>query len=49
MLLGIGGVTSLRGATLSSRDAQSLVHTLASAMGVTIEERPGLSGGRGSR
>ncbi|MEV4183487.1 pentapeptide repeat-containing protein [Streptosporangium canum] len=38
VLLGIGGVTSLRGVTIRSRDAQGLVYSLASAMGITIEE-----------
>ncbi|MFJ2034212.1 pentapeptide repeat-containing protein [Streptosporangium sp. NPDC087985] len=38
VLLGIGGVTSLRGVTIKSRDAQGLVYSLAGAMGITIEE-----------
>lgn len=37
-LLGINGVTSLKGSVIRSRDAQGLVHALASAMGITIEE-----------
>jgi uncharacterized protein YjbI with pentapeptide repeats len=37
-LWGLAGVESLRGATVKSADAQSLVHTLASALGITIEE-----------
>jgi uncharacterized protein YjbI with pentapeptide repeats len=37
-LWGIGGVESLRGATVKSADAQSLLHTLASALGITVEE-----------
>jgi uncharacterized protein YjbI with pentapeptide repeats len=36
-LLRIGGVLSLRGVTVTSRDAQGLVYSLASAMGITIE------------
>ncbi|MCW2881667.1 MAG: putative low-complexity protein-like protein [Sphaerisporangium sp.] len=38
VLLGIGGVTSLRGVTIKSRDAQGLVYSLASAMGILIED-----------
>ncbi|WP_326820626.1 pentapeptide repeat-containing protein [Streptosporangium sp. NBC_01639] len=38
VLLGIGGVTSLRGATIKSQDAQGLVYSLAGAMGITIED-----------
>ncbi|WP_449066706.1 pentapeptide repeat-containing protein [Planomonospora algeriensis] len=37
-LLRIGGVLSLRGVTITSRDAQGLVYSLASAMGITIED-----------
>jgi uncharacterized protein YjbI with pentapeptide repeats len=35
---GIGGVTSLRGATVTSRDALGLAYTLASALGILIED-----------
>ncbi|MFC7644405.1 pentapeptide repeat-containing protein [Streptosporangium lutulentum] len=38
VLLKISGVTSLRGVTIKSQDAQGLVYSLASAMGITIEE-----------
>jgi uncharacterized protein YjbI with pentapeptide repeats len=38
VLLEIGGVTSLRGVIIKSQDAQGLVYSLASAMGITIEE-----------
>ncbi len=38
VLTGIGGVTSLRGVTIKSRDAQGLVYSLASAMGILIED-----------
>ncbi|WP_219506131.1 pentapeptide repeat-containing protein [Nonomuraea ceibae] len=38
VLLGIGGVTSCKGAVIKSRDAQGLIATLARAMGITIEE-----------
>ena len=38
VLLGLGGVTSFKGAIIKSRDAQGLVSALASAMGITIEE-----------
>ncbi|MFE0152399.1 pentapeptide repeat-containing protein [Nonomuraea sp. NPDC059007] len=38
VLLGIGGVTSFKGAIIKSRDAQGLVFALAGAMGITIEE-----------
>ncbi|WP_433170320.1 pentapeptide repeat-containing protein [Actinoallomurus sp. CA-150999] len=37
-LSGVGGVESLRGATVSAADAQSLVSALASAFGIKIEE-----------
>ncbi|MEV5746781.1 pentapeptide repeat-containing protein [Actinoallomurus sp. NPDC052308] len=37
-LSGLGGVESLRGATVSSADAQSLVWALASAFGIRIED-----------
>jgi uncharacterized protein YjbI with pentapeptide repeats len=37
-LSGVGGVESLRGATVSAADAQSLVWALASAFGITIED-----------
>ncbi|MFF4415423.1 pentapeptide repeat-containing protein [Streptosporangium sp. NPDC001559] len=37
-LSGIAGVTSLRGAIIKSQDARGLVHALASAMGITVEE-----------
>jgi uncharacterized protein YjbI with pentapeptide repeats len=37
-LSGVGGVESLRGATVSAADAQSLVWALASAFGIRIEE-----------
>jgi uncharacterized protein YjbI with pentapeptide repeats len=37
-LAGIAGVTSLRGAIIRSRDAWGLVHSLAGAMGITIED-----------
>ncbi|MGC5013134.1 pentapeptide repeat-containing protein [Streptosporangium sp. DT93] len=37
-LLRISGVTSLKGATITSRDAQGLVYGLAGAMGITIED-----------
>ncbi|MBG0823354.1 pentapeptide repeat-containing protein [Planomonospora sp. ID91781] len=36
-LVRINGVTSLKGATITSRDAQGLVYSLAGAMGITIE------------
>ncbi|MER6575879.1 pentapeptide repeat-containing protein [Nonomuraea sp. NPDC001023] len=38
VLLGIGGVTSLKGATVKSRDAHGLVFALAGALGILIEE-----------
>ncbi|MFF5206282.1 pentapeptide repeat-containing protein [Streptosporangium sp. NPDC000396] len=38
VLLKIGGVTSLRGVTITSRDAQGLVYGLAGALGITIED-----------
>ncbi|WP_405143308.1 pentapeptide repeat-containing protein [Sphaerisporangium sp. NBC_01403] len=38
VLLGIGGVTSLRGVTVRTSDAQGLVHSLANAMGILIED-----------
>ncbi|MET8158210.1 pentapeptide repeat-containing protein [Sphaerisporangium sp. NPDC005289] len=38
VLLGIGGVTSLAGVTVRSRDAQGLLHSLAGALGITIED-----------
>ncbi|GLY80096.1 pentapeptide repeat-containing protein [Actinoallomurus iriomotensis] len=37
-LWGLSGVESLRGATVQAADAQGLVHTLAAALGITIEE-----------
>jgi uncharacterized protein YjbI with pentapeptide repeats len=37
-LAGVGGVTSLRGSIVSSRDALALTYTLASALGITIED-----------
>ncbi|GII92217.1 pentapeptide repeat-containing protein [Sinosporangium siamense] len=37
-LLGVNGVTSFAGATVSSRDAQELLHALAGALGITVEE-----------
>jgi uncharacterized protein YjbI with pentapeptide repeats len=37
-LAGVGGVTSLRGSIVSSRDVLALTYTLASALGITIEE-----------
>ncbi|WP_248963016.1 pentapeptide repeat-containing protein [Sphaerisporangium perillae] len=37
VLLGIGGVTSLAGVIIKARDAQGLVYSLASAMGIVIE------------
>lgn len=37
-LAGINGVLSLRGAVISSRDALALSYTLASALGITIED-----------
>jgi uncharacterized protein YjbI with pentapeptide repeats len=37
-LSGVGGVESLRGATVSAADAQSLVWALASAFGIRIED-----------
>ncbi len=37
-LVGIGGVTSLKGAIVRSQDAQGLLYVLAGAMGITIEE-----------
>ncbi|GAA4494932.1 hypothetical protein GCM10023191_034880 [Actinoallomurus oryzae] len=37
-LWGLSGVESLRGATVRAADAQGLVHTLAAALGITIEE-----------
>jgi uncharacterized protein YjbI with pentapeptide repeats len=37
-LAGIGGVTSLKGAIVSSRDALALTYTLASALCITIED-----------
>lgn len=37
-LSGINGVLSLKGAIVSSRDALSLSYTLASALGITIED-----------
>ncbi|GAA4581618.1 pentapeptide repeat-containing protein [Planotetraspora phitsanulokensis] len=37
-LAGIAGVTSLRGAVIRSQDAWGLVHSLAGAMGITIED-----------
>lgn len=40
-LSGVGGVESLRGATVSAADAQSLVWALASAFGIRIEEDDG--------
>ncbi|WP_176728444.1 hypothetical protein [Planobispora rosea] len=36
-LLEIGGVGSLRGATVSSRDAQGLLYSLVAALGIEIE------------
>ncbi|MCG5218576.1 pentapeptide repeat-containing protein [Streptosporangium sp. KLBMP 9127] len=38
VLLGIASVTSLRGVTIKSQDAQGLVYALAAAMGITIED-----------
>ncbi|MER6582816.1 pentapeptide repeat-containing protein [Nonomuraea sp. NPDC001023] len=38
VLLGIGGVTSLKGTTVKSRDAQGLVRALAGALGILIQE-----------
>jgi hypothetical protein len=35
---GINGVLSLKGAIVSSRDALALSYTLASALGITIED-----------
>lgn len=43
VLEGIGGVTSLRGATIDPLDLVALGHQLASALGIMIDERP--SGG----
>ena len=37
-LSGIGGVTSLKGAIVKSRDALALTYSLASALGITIED-----------
>ena len=34
---GIGGVTSFRGATVTGNDLLALAHTLAAALGITIE------------
>ncbi|MEV4103065.1 hypothetical protein AB0J42_22650 [Nonomuraea sp. NPDC049649] len=38
VLLGIGGVASLRGAIVSSRNVQGLGFALAGALGILIEE-----------
>lgn len=38
VLLGIGGVTSLKGAIVAGRDAQGLALALAGALGIIIEE-----------
>ena len=35
---GVGGVTSFRGAVVTSGDALGLAYTLASALGITIED-----------
>jgi uncharacterized protein YjbI with pentapeptide repeats len=35
---GVGGVTSFRGATVTSADILGLAHTLASALGIRIED-----------
>jgi hypothetical protein len=35
---GVGGVTSMRGAIVTSRDAIGLAYTLASALGIRIED-----------
>ena len=40
-LEGIGGVTSLRGARLSGGDAMSLLRTLASALGIVVDDEGG--------
>jgi uncharacterized protein YjbI with pentapeptide repeats len=37
-LAGINGVLSLKGSIVSSRDALALCYTLASALGITIED-----------
>ena len=37
-LTGIGGVTSMRGAIISSADAVALADILASALGIKIED-----------
>jgi hypothetical protein len=38
VLDGLGGVISLRGSVVTSRDALALAYTLASALGITIED-----------
>ncbi|MEU8267482.1 pentapeptide repeat-containing protein [Sphaerisporangium sp. NPDC049002] len=38
VLLGIGGVTSLRGVTVRTSDARGLAHSLANAMGIIVED-----------
>jgi len=40
-LTGIGGITSLRGAIVASADALALAFTLASALGIAIEDDEG--------
>jgi len=37
-LTGIAAVTSMRGAVISSTDVLALAHTLAAALGITIED-----------
>ena len=43
-LSGIGGVTSLAGATVGTADLVSLSHALASALDITIDGAPGRAG-----